>query len=352
MNTRTALTALTALVTLSLPAAAQDAVALTVEEVLNSTETANPTIESQALTLKNARVSYESSMASSDARIDQMNATLAWHHSQLTFRQGKVAQLLSVAEAYVQLQQENENLGILEARLQLAQEDLKSAVERVAIGAASPVDELQARVSLLSAELNLASARNTRQFTTLPIFAETTGIDEEMLDTASLASEPPELSSLGTLDSYLTTTGRRAENDFAARQLKIDELNLELLSSTSTSSLDLQKATNTVNGSTASVASTSSNLESATASAFANAQQAFGTTTLRELQLELQAENTRRTQQQHAAGLLTDSQLASSELDLITATDSLRAARWSAYFAWIRVANAAGTDLLAIWDAR
>ena len=354
MKTRTVPTTLIALMALALPAAAQEmpANALTIDEVLNTAEAANPTLQSVALTLENGRVSYDRSIASSDARLDQMGATLQWERAQLTYRQGVVRELLAIAEAYVGLQQANENMNMLEERLELAQVDLQQEAERVAIGAASPVAELQAKVSALSAELNLIGAGNTRQFNTLPSFAETTGIDVTVLDAAALTSEPPALPMLGTLDSYLASTAGRAENDHAARQLEIDQLNLQLLSSTSTSSLDRQTANNTVTSSTANVATTASNLQSATASAFASAQQAFGTVTLRELQLELQQENTRRTQQQHAAGLLTDSQLASSELDLIGATDSLRAARWSAYFAWVRQHDAAGTDLLAIWEAR
>ena len=207
-------------------------------------------------------------------------------------------------------------------------------------------------MAALNAELNLAGARNTRQFTTLPDLADATGIDMAVLDAAALASQPPEVSDLGALDFYLETTAARVEHDFAARQLEIDELDLKLKSMQGTSPLDLQTATNTVASSRATVESTASDLQLATAGAYASAQQALGTVTLRELQLELQAENTRRTQEQFDAGLLTESQLASSQADLVGAEDALRAAQWSAYFAWIRLHDAAGTDVLAEWEGR
>ena len=354
MNTRTLLPALAALLAaLALPAAAQQpADSLSIIDMLNAAEDANPTLQSAALTLENSRVAYDRSIASSDARLDQIKAELQWERAQLNFGQATVRELLSLAEAYVRLQQANENLSMLEERLRLAQLDLQQAAERVEIGAASPVTELQARVAALNAELNLAGARNTRQFTTLPDLADATGIDMAMLDAAALTSQPPETADLGALDSYFATTAERVEHDFAARQLDIDELDLKLKSMQGTSPLDLQTATNTVASSRATVESTASDLQLATASAYASAQQALGTVTLRELQLELQAENTRRTQEQFDAGLLTESQLASSQADLVGAQDALRAAQWTAYFAWIRLHDAAGTDVLAVWDSR
>ena len=350
MKTRTLLPVLVALLAaLALPAAAEE---LSITGMLTTAEAANPALQSAALTLENARVAYDRSIASSDARLDQIKAELQWERSQLNFGQATVRELLSLAEAYVRLQQANENLSMLEERLRLAQLDLQQAAERVEIGAASPVTELQARVAALNAELNLAGARNTRQFTTLPDLADATGIDMAVLDAAALTSQPPAVSDLGALDSFLETTAARAEHDFAARQLEIDELDLKLKSMQSTSPLDLQTATNTVASSRATVESTASDLQLATAGAYASAQQALGTVTLRELQLELQEENTRRTQEQFDAGLLTESQLASSQADLVGAEDALRAAQWSAYFAWIRLHDAAGTDVLAEWEGR
>lgn len=350
MKTRTLLPVLVALLAaLALPAAAEE---LSITGMLTTAEAANPTLQSAALTLENSRVAHDRSIASSDARLDQIKAELQWERAQLTFGQATVRELLSLAEAYVRLQQANENLSMLAERLRLAQLDLQQAAERVEIGAASPVTELQARVAELSAELNLAGARNTRQFTTLPDLADATGIDMAVLDAAALTSQPPETADLGALDSYLATTAERVEHDFAARQLEIDELDLKLKSMQSTSPLDLQTATNTVASSRATVESTASDLQLATAGAYASAQQALGTVTLRELQLELQAENTRRTQEQFDAGLLTESQLASSQADLVGAEDALRAAQWASYFAWIRLHDAAGTDVLAVWESR
>lgn len=355
MNTRTLLPALVALLAaLALPAAAEEhpADTLSITGMLTTAEAANPSLQSAALTLENARVAYDRSIASSDARLDQIKAELQWERAQLTFRQATVRELLSLAEAYVRLQQANENLSMLEERLRLAQLDLQQAAERVEIGAASPVTELQARVAALNAELNLASARNTRQFTTLPDLADSTGIDMAVLDAATLTSQPPEPADLGALDSYLATTAERAEHDFSAQQLEIDELDLKLKSMLGTSPLDLQTAANTVASSRANVESIASDLQLATAGAYASAQQALDTVTLRELQLELQAESTRRTQEQFDAGLLTESQLASSQADLMGAQDTLRAAQWAAYFAWIRLHDAAGTDVLAVWEGR
>jgi len=351
MKTRILLPVLAALLAaLALPAAAQDSLSIT--GMLTTAQAANPALQSAALTLENARVSYDRSIASSDARLDQIRAELQWERAQLNFHQATVRELLSLAEAYVRLQQANENLSMLEERLRLAQLDLQQAAERVEIGAASPVTELQARVAELNAELNLAGARNTRQFTTLPDLADATGIDIGVLGAAMLTSQPPAVSDLGDLDSHLATTAERAEHAFAAQQLEIDELDLRLKTMQSTSPLDLQTATNTVASSRASVESTASDLALATASAYASAQQALGTVTLRELQLELQAENTRRTHEQFDAGLLTESQLASSQADLVGSQDSLRAAQWAAYFAWIRLHDAAGTDVLAVWEGR
>ncbi len=355
MNNRILLPALVALLaTLALPAAAQEEPAdgLGIIEMLNTAEAANPTLQSLALQLENARVAHDRSMASSDARLDQIGAELQWERAQLTFRQGTVRELLSLAEAYVRLQQADENLSMLEERLRLAQLDLQQAAERVEIGAASPVTELQARVAALNAELNLAGARNTRQFTTLPDLADATGIHMAALDASVLTSQPRTLSDLETLAYFQASTARRAEHDLAARQLEIDELNLKLKTMQSTSTLDLQTATNTVASSRASVDTTASGLQLATASAYASVQQALGTVTLRELQLELQAENTRRTQEQFDAGLLTESQLASAQADLVGAHDTLRAARWAAYFAWVHLHDAAGTDVLTVWEAR
>lgn len=353
MNTRNPLPVLAALLAaLALPAAAQEADDLTILDAMESVDAANPTLQSLELTLENARVAYDRSMASSDARIDQMNAALQWDRAQLGFRQNKARELLSVAEAYVGLQRANENLSMLEERLRLAQIDLQQAAERVAIGAASPVTELQARVAALTAELNLSAARTQRQFTTVRDFAKATGIDAAVLAEAAIVTQPPQRPALNALDHYLAATSDRPEHGLAARQIEIDELDLQLKSMQSTSSLDLQAATNALAASRATAATTAADLQSATANAYANARQASGTVELRELQLALQEENTRRIGEQFDAGLLTETQLASSQADLVGAHDSLRAARWSAYLAWVRLEQAAGTDLLTHWENR
>ena len=355
MNTRGLIPALFALLAvLTLPATAQEepSATLTIISMMNTAEAANPALQSAALQLENSRVAYDRSIASSDARLDQISAELQWKRAQLTFRQATVREMLSIAEAYVRLQQANENLNMLAERQRHAQLDLKQAAERVEIGAASPVTELQARVEALNAELNLTGARNTRQFTTLPDLADATGIDMAMLDTAELTSHPPTVPRLGTLKSYLATTEERAEHTHATQQLEIDELNLKLKSMQSTSPLDLQTATNTVASSRATAETTVSDLQLATAGAYSSAQQALGNETLRELQLDLQEENTRRTQEQFDAGLFTESQLAASQADLVGAYDALRAARWAAYFSWVRLYDTAGTDVLAVWESR
>ena len=86
-------------------------------------------------------------------------------------------------------------------------------------------------------------------------------------------------------------------------------------------------------------------MQTATASAYATAQQAFDTVTLRELQLALQQERTRRAAEQFEAGMITESDLAGSRADEVGAVDAVRAARWAAWFAWLRLHDAAGNDL-------
>ena len=350
MNIRIALPAVICLLALSLPAAAQEAPAttLTLEQILAAAATANPALESLALQQENARVAFNRTSASSEARSDQMSATLQWERAQLSFRQGTVRELLSIAEAYVALQQANEEMSLLQERWRLAQLDLQLATARVEVGAAGATEELQAQVAALTAELNLAGEQNQRRFNTLPSLADMTGMDAAVLAAATLTSEPPALPDVGAPDSYSEAASQRVEHQHAALQLEIDELNLKLLSAENTSGLDLQTATNTVASSRAAAESTAVSLQTATASAYATAQQAFGTAALRELQLTLQQERTRRTEEQFAAGALTPSELASAQADLIGALNALRAARWSAYFAWLRLQDASGIDLPVI----
>jgi len=354
MNMRTAATATICLLALSMAAAAQDAAepGLTIAEALAAAETANPGLQSLALQRENARVAFDRATASSDARLDRMVATLQWERAQLTVRAGMTRELLAVAQGYVSLQQANEQASLLEERLRLAALDLQLTDARVRVGAAGRTEQLQAQVAALSAELNLASARHQRRFNTLPDLVDMTGIDAAALDAAALTSQPPELPELGASDTYAAATARRAEHRHAAQQLEIDQINLRLLSEEETSRLDLEAATNTVAGSEAALEETAVTLQTATASAYATAQQAFDTVTLRELQLALQQERTRRAAEQFEAGVITESGLAGSRADQVAAVDAVRAARWSAWFAWLRLQDAAGIDLPPIPGVR
>ena len=79
MKTRTLLPALVALMAaLALPAAAEE---LSITGMLTTAESANPALQSAALTLENARVAYDRSIASSDARLDQIKAELQWERA-------------------------------------------------------------------------------------------------------------------------------------------------------------------------------------------------------------------------------------------------------------------------------
>ena len=346
MNTRILLTAAIGLLTLSLTAAAQDAPAsgLTIADALGAARDANPELASLALQRENARVAFDRASAASDARLSQMVATLQWERAQLSVGQGTTRELLAVAQGYVNLQQANEQMSLLEERLRLALLDKQLTEARVRVGAAGKTEQLQAQVAALSAELNLAAARQQRRFNTLPNLADMTGIDTAVLDATALTSQPPELPELGASEAYAAATARRAEHRHAAQQLEIDEINLKLLSEEETSRLDLEAATNTVAGSRAALEETAVNLQTATASAYATAQQAFDTVTLRELQLALQQERTRRAEEQFEAGVITESGLAGSHADQVAAVDTARAARWSAWFAWLRLQDAAGID--------
>ena len=354
MNMRIAATATICLLALSMAAIAQDTAesGLTIAETLAAAENANPNLASLALQRENARVAFDRASASSDARLDQMTATLQWERAQLTAGQGTTRELLAVAQGYVSLQQANEQVGLLEERRRLAALDLELTDARVRVGAAGKTEQLQAQVAALSAELNLASARQQRRFNTLPNLVDMTGIEAAVLDAAVLTSQPPELPELGASDTYTAATARRAEHRLAARQLEIDQINLKLLSEEETSRLDLEAATNTVAGSEAALEDTGVNLQTATASAYATAQQAFDTVTLRELQLALQQERTRRAAEQFEAGVITESGLAGSRADQVAAVDAVRAARWSAWFAWLRLQDAAGIDLPPIPGVR
>lgn len=346
MNIRITAAASICLLTLSMTAVAQNNQAgLTIAEVLAAADAANPQLAALALQRENARVAFDRASASSDARLDRMAATLQWERAQLTSRQGTTRELLAVAQGYVNLQQANEQAGLLQERLRLAVLDLELTDARVRVGAAGSVEQLQAQVAALSAELNLAAARHQRRFNTLPDLVDMTGIDTAKLDAAALTSQPPELPDLGAADGYAAATSRRAEHRHAAQQLEIDEINLKLLSEEETSRLDLETANNTVAGSTAALEETAVDLQTATASAYATAQQAFDTVTLRELQLALQQERTRRAKEQFEAGVITESELAGSQADQVAAVDAVRAARWSAWFSWLRLQDAAGIDL-------
>ena len=350
MNIRITLATVTCLLTLSLAAAAQAAPAatMTAEQILAAAATANPELASLALQRENARVAFDRTSASSDARLDKIAATLQWERAQLTVRQATTRELLAIAQGYVSLQQANEEVDLLDERLRLARIDLQLSNARVEVGAAGTVELLQAQVAALSAELNLAAAQHQRRFNTLPDLVDMTGLDTAALDAAALTSQPPELPELGMSDRYAAATAKRAEHRHAAQQLEIDEINLNLLSAEETSRLDLEAANNTVAASMAAVEDTAANLQTATASAYATAQQGFGTVTLRELQLALQQERTHRAEQQFAAGAITQSGLAGSQADLAAAVNTVRAARWSAWLAWLRLQDAAGIDLPAI----
>ena len=350
MNIRCTLSAFVCLLALSLTAGAQQpsASSLTIEAVLAAAETANPELAALALQRENARVTFDRASASSDARLVQTVATLQWQRAQLNVRQGTVRELLAIAQAYVDLQRANAELSLLQERLRLARLDLQLTDARVEVGAAGVAEQLQAQVAELTAELNLAAARNQRRFTTLPDLVERSGLGIAVLDAAALTSEPPEPPDLDTSETYASATARRAEHRHAAQQLEIDEINLKLLSEEETSRLDLEAASNTVDSSRATLANTAVDLQTATASAYATARQAFGTVTLRELQLALQQERTRRTEEQFTAGVVTQSGLDAARADLVGSVNTLRAARWSAWFAWLRLQDAAGLDLPAI----
>ena len=346
MNIRIALPAMVCLLAITLPATAQTQTdTLTLVQILTAAQTANPeTGVSGAATGERARrVRLCLGSLGRAARSVGRTATVGTGTAQRSSGDG--ARTAGHSQAYVHLQQANEDVSLLEERLRLAQLDLQLTNARVEVGATGATQQLQAEVAALTADLNLASARNQRRFNTLPNLVEKSGLEVGALDAAVLASEPPELPELGTSDSYSDATARRVEQRHAAQQLQIDQINLDLLSAEETSRLDLETATNTVESSKAALENTALDLQTATASAFATAQQAYGTVTLRELQLALQQERTRRTEEQFSAGMITQSDLDGSQADLIAAINTLRAARWSAWFAWLRLQDAAGLEL-------
>ena len=347
MKIRITAAATIGLLTLAMTAVAQDASSsgLTLAEALAAAQDGNPELAALTLQRENARVAFDRASASSDARLDQTSARLQWERAQLAVGQGTTRELLAIAQGYVSLQQANEQVSLLAERLRLATLDRELTDARVRVGAAGKTEQLQAQVAALSAELNLAAARQQRRFNTLPNLVDMTGIDSAALDAAALTSEPPDLPALGASDTYTAATARRAEHRHAAQQLELDEINLKLLSEEETSRLDLEAATNTVAGSRAALEETAVTLQTATASGYATAQQAFQTVTLRELQLALQQERTRRAAEQYEAGVITESGLAGSRADQVAAVDAVRAARWSAWFAWLRLQDAAGLDL-------
>ena len=345
MNIRITAAATICLLTLSMTAVAQDVSGLTIAEALAAAQDANPELAALALQRENARVAFDRASASSDARLDQIAATLQWERAQLTVGQGTTRELLAIAQGYVSLQQANEQVSLLEERLRLATLDQELTDARVRVGAAGKTEQLQAQVAALSAELNLAAARQQRRFNTLPNLVDMTGIDAATLDAGALTSEPPDLPDLGASDTYAAASARRAEHRHAAQQLELDQINLKLVSEEETSRLDREAAANTVAGSAAALEETAVNLQTATASAYATARQAFQTVTLRELQLALQQERTRRAAEQYDAGVITESGLAGSQADQVAAVNAVRAARWSAWFAWLRLQDAAGIDL-------
>ena len=74
------------------------------EQILAAADTANPELASLALQRENARVAFDRASASSDARLDQIAATLQWQRAQLTVRQATTRELLAIAQGYVSLQ--------------------------------------------------------------------------------------------------------------------------------------------------------------------------------------------------------------------------------------------------------
>ena len=77
-------------------------------------------------------------------------------------------------------------VSLLEERLRLAQLDLQLTNARVEVGATGATQQLQAEVAALTADLNLASARNQRRFNTRSNLVEKSGLEVGALAAAML----------------------------------------------------------------------------------------------------------------------------------------------------------------------
>lgn len=328
--------------------AATSAESLALGAALEASDSANPVLAASALRLDADRVAFDRASAAaraSEAQIDELRAALQWERDQRTYDQSVFDERLRMAEAYAALQAAGTAVDLLERRLAVATADVRQVRERVAVGAASPVDELAAMVGLRSAEIALWNADATLSEVTGPSFAMSTGIDRSVILVADLDSPPPLVPELAPLEHLLETIPTRPEVQAPIRQTDIDDLELERLLTQRAPSLDLQSAAAVLAISIDAIAATQRDLEAGVRATHVSARAAIMTADLRRQQFALQGEQTRRTAQQHAAGLRTDSELALAEIEVRQAAANQRDADWDVYFAWLRLQRTAGIEV-------
>ncbi|MFQ5795644.1 MAG: TolC family protein [Candidatus Bipolaricaulia bacterium] len=321
---------------------------LTLSEAIQSTLGNDLRLKVAKLNLANAEIAYQRAQANllpTGSKIDELQADLNWQQSQANFEEARIQLLLDIVSQYLQLKDLQDRVPGLQQKLELAQEELAQVQSKVAIGSAGKLDELQAEINLKNAVNSLESARNDLEDLKRS-FSKATGIEARELEARRFVTDLPVVTLDKSLSEYLELALlNREELKFARMQIGIDNLELQRMRTENAPPLDINRGKNDVELSRINLTIEEDEIRDEVIGSYQSVKSLERNVALRQLQMEEAQEDYQNTEKQFDAGLKTQSDLLSKEVDFETAKLDYQKAVGDYYLAYQRLLNSADLEL-------
>lgn len=291
---------------------------LSIAEAVALAQAADIDYRIAALTWENAQIDDRTARASGPLTpYETLQRDLQFRRAENTFAQAHTSLVLGVIRDYISLRQSKAQLEIRERQLKLAEAELERVEQLIAIGNATEQDRLREINRVTSARLSAAAARRTFE-SRYESFLSRLGLDPDVK--LILQDELPVVPFNYTLEETLETA-RAASFDVWEREvnMKLAEMDLNNLMAQNPAPLALKKAENnfTIQQLNAQKAETA--FITQTTEQFHRMADAWTELQNAERDYLVAMESYKQAVRQYEAGLRTETDMASAEIDRLNA---------------------------------
>ncbi len=332
--------------TFSVAYAEEQKAVLTINEALEKAWQNNLDLQKASLTWNNARISYEKAKANalqSGSKIDQKQAELNWQQAQNTFQASKDEARIEVVSLYNTFRYLKSLVPLRQEKVELAQNNLDRAKEKVKAGTAGELEELAAEINLENVRQQLESTKQQLDTAeeSLSLATGTANILE-----VDLVSEFDKGAVEDSLDVYLAAAlQQRREIEFAGKNIEIAADRLEQLKITDSPLLDINKANNDLELLEISLKLLKESIKNEIRQRYQQFESLSSQLRLLNLGLAQAKKNLDNAEKQFQAGLITRDGLSSREVDFRAAELELQKNKGSRYVAYLNLQVSTGERL-------